>query len=212
MSDFATFVFEQLAPPPLRVLEIGCGREGGLVPVLAEAGYDVLGVDPEAPEGERFARAPFQSLEGTWDAVVAGRMLHHVEPLDESLDLLASLAPLLLVDEFAWNRIDDAARDWYEGQYRLLRAAGAEPPGPSSLEEWRWLHPGLHPDDVLLPALRARYEERTFERLPYLFRWLQGPSSEALEQSLVDAGAFPSIGYRWAGSTTSTTRSSPADR
>ena len=220
VPDFATFVFEQLPPPPLRVLEIGCGREGGLVEQLAAAGYDVLGVDPNAPEGERFVRDTFQHAAardslvraGSWDAVVAGRMLHHVEPLEESLDLLATLAPLLVVDEFAWNRIDDAARDWYEGQYRMLRAAGAEPPGPSSLEEWRWRHPGLHPDDVLLPALRARYDERAFELLPYLHRWLDGPSSEALEQSLVDAGALPAIGYRWAGSSTSTTRSSAADR
>jgi len=62
-------------------------------------------------------------------------------------------------------------------------------------------------------ALRARYEERAFERLPYMHRWLGGPSSEALEQSLVDAGAFPAIGYRWAGSArTSTTFSSAASR
>ncbi|HET8528974.1 MAG TPA: class I SAM-dependent methyltransferase [Gaiellaceae bacterium] len=216
MPDFATFVFEQLPPPPQRVLEIGCGREGGLVGVLADAGYGVLGVDPDAPGGERFVRATFQQaaasnsllLAGEWDAVVAGRVLHHLEPLGESLDLLATLAPLLVVDEFAWNRIDDAAREWYEGQHRMLRAAGAEPPGPPSLEEWRERHPDLHPDDVLLPALRERYEERAFARLPYMYRWLGGPSSEALEQSLVDAGAFPAIGYRWAGSSTSMTRSS----
>jgi hypothetical protein len=32
-----------------------------------------------------------------------------------------------------------------------------------------------------------------------LTRWLRGPSSEALEQTLIDAGAIPAIGYRWAG-------------
>ena len=199
MSDFATFVFEQLPPPPLRVLEIGCGREGGLVEPLAAAGYDVVGVDPHAPEGDRFVRTQFQSLDGGWDAAVAGRVLHHVNPLEEGLDTLVSLAPLLVVDEFAANRIDAAAQDWYEGQHRMLRAAGAEPYGPPSLDEWRERHPGLHPDDVLLPALRERYEERAFERVPYLYRWLEGPSSEGLEQSLIAAGAFPPIGYRWAG-------------
>jgi len=213
VSDFATFVFEQLPPPPLRVLEIWCGREGGLVEQLAARGYDVLGVDPDAPEGERFVRAEFQSLDGAWDAAVAGRMLHHVNPLGESLDTLASLAPLLVVDEFAWNRIDASAQDWYEGQHRMLRAAGVEPYGPASLDDWRGRHAGLHPDDLLLPELRARYDELAFERLPYLHRWLGGPSSEALEQSLVDAGAFPAIGYRWAGSArTSTTRSSAPSR
>jgi hypothetical protein len=206
--DFSTFVFDQLPPPPCRVLEIGCGREGGLVEELAARGYDALGVDPDAPEGDRFVRAEFQTLDGQWDAVVAGRVLHHVNPLGESLDKLAQLAPLLVVDEFAWNLIDAAAQDWYEGQHRMLRAAGAQPYGPASLDEWRLHHQGLHADDLLLRELRARYDEIAFERIPYMHRWLGGPSSEALEQSLVDAGAFPAIGYRWAGSSTSTTFSS----
>ena len=195
------------------MLESGCGDRGVLVYDLTAAGYDVLGADPHAPKGVRFVRAEFQELEGEWDAAFAGRMLHHVHPLGASLDRLASLAPLLVVDEFAWNRIDPAAQEWYEQQYRMLRAAGADPSGPASLDEWRLRHSDLHPDHVVLDALRARYEERAFERLPYMHRWLGGPSSEALEQSLVDAGAFPAIGYRWAGSArTSTTFSSAASR
>jgi hypothetical protein len=199
VPTFATFVFEQLPPPPCRILEIGCGEVGGLVGVLADAGYDVLGADPRAPEGERFVQVPFQELDGEWDAVVAGRVLHHVEPLEDSLDRLATLAPLLVADEFAPNRIDAAAQDWYEGQHRLLRAAGVEPIGPPSLDEWRGRHRGLHSDDTLLAALRERYDERAFERIPYLHRWLGGPSSEALEQTLVGASAFPAVGYRWSG-------------
>jgi hypothetical protein len=197
--DFSTFVFDQLPPPPRRVLEVGCGREGGLVEQLVAHGYDALGVDPHAPEGDRFLRDEFQNVSGQWDAVVAGRVLHHVNPLGESLDHLAALAPLLLVDEFAWNLIDAAAQDWYEGQHRMLRAAGAEPYGPASLDDWRLRHAGLHPDELVLRELRARYDEIAFERVPYMHRWLGGPSSEALEQTLVDAGAFPAIGYRWAG-------------
>ena len=200
------------------MLEVGCGREGGLVELLAERGYDVIGVDPEAPDGERFIRQTFQEaasnslLLDPFDAVVAGRVLHHVHPLDEGLDLLSSLAPLLLVDEFAWDRIDAAAQDWYEGQHRLLAAAGAEPYGPASLDDWRLRHQGLHPHDVLLAGLRERYDELVLEWVPYLHRWLGGPASEALEQTLVDACAFPAIGYRWAGASTSTTRSSAASR
>jgi hypothetical protein len=82
----------------------GCGHEGGLVELLAGAGYEVLGVDPHAPDGDRFVHSTFQELEGEWDAVVAGRVLHHVRPLDEGLDLRASFAPLLIVDEFAPER------------------------------------------------------------------------------------------------------------
>jgi hypothetical protein len=202
--DFATFVLDQLPPPPRRVLEIGCGDEGGLVELLAQRGYHVVGIDPHAPDGDRFLRTTFQDavrnglLPGKWDAVVAGRVLHHVRPLDESIALLASLAPLLLVDEFAPDKIDAAAQDWYEAQHRLLRASGIDH-GPASLDVWRRRHPDLHPHDVLLAALRAHYDELALEWLPYLHRWLAGPTSEALEESLVSAGAFERIGYRWAG-------------
>lgn len=187
------------------MLEVGCGREGGLVELLAAHGYDVVGVDPDAPAGVRYLQLTFQDatsnslLLGRFDAVVAGRVLHHVHPLDDGLDLLASLAPLLLVDEFAWDRIDPAAQSWYEGQHRLLVAAGAQPYGPPRLDEWRLRHQDLHPHERLLAALRERYDERVLEWLPYMHRWLGGPASEALEQSLVDVGAFPAIGYRWAG-------------
>lgn len=212
VADFGTFVLKQLPPPPQRVLEVGCGHEGGLVELLAGAGYEVLGVDPHAPDGERFTRAEFQELDGEWDAVVAGRVLHHVNPLDEGLDILASFAPLLIVDEFASDRIDHAAQDWYEGQHRMLRASGIEPNGPADLDEWRERHPGLHPHVVVLAGLRARYDELEFEWLPYLSRWLGGPSSESLEQTLIDAELIPAIGYRWAGVRTSTTRSAAASR
>jgi hypothetical protein len=206
---FIDFVLNQLPPPPRRVLEVGCGAEGGLVPALVEAGYDAVGVDPEAPDGGRFVRGTFQALESNpprnsllegWDAVVAGRVLHHVRPLAPGIDRLAELAPLLLVDEFAWERIDERAQSWYEARYRVVSDAGGDPPGPPRLDEWRSRHPDLHRHTDLLGALRARYEERTLEWLPYLHRWLGDPSSEALEQELVTAGSVPAIGWRWAGS------------
>lgn len=199
MSDFATFVLSQLPPPPAHVLEIGCGDAGGVVFALVDAGYDAIGVDPRAPVGERFRQSDFRAVDGAFDAVVAGRVLHHVHPLDEALDRVATFAPRLIVDEFAWDRIDEAARDWYEAQRRLLVAAGADPPGPASIDEWRTRHTDLHPHRALLDGLRARYREAAFEWRPYLYRWLGGPSSEALEQTLVDIEAFPPTGWRWAG-------------
>ena len=199
MSDFATFVLDQLPPPPGRVLEVGCGKEGGLVDAARGAGYDVLGVDPDAPDGRAFRRARFEDVDGEYDAVVAGRVLHHVNPLDEGIAKLARLAPLLVVDEFAPTASTRARSDWYEGQRRMLARGRREPPGPPDLDEWATRHPGLHPQDTLLAALRAHYDERVLEWVPYLHRWLGGPSSEALEQTLVGAGAIPAIGYRWAG-------------
>ena len=197
--DFTDFVLSNLPPAPARVLEVGCGDAGGVVPALTAAGYEALGVDPLAPAGPSYRQVDFREVEGAFDAVVAGRVIHHLHPLDEAVDALAGLAPVLIVDEFAWDRIDAAAQDWYEGQYRMLAAAGAEPKAPPLLDEWRVKHPDMHTHGVVLDALRARYEERTLEWIPYLHRWLRGPASEALETSLVAAGAFPAIGWRWAG-------------
>ena len=207
---FATFVLSQLPPVPARVLEIGCGRAGGVAPALASAGYDVLAIDPDAPSGSLYRQITVEELDdpGPFDAVVAGRVLHHVHLLGPVLDKLARLAPLLLLDEFAWNHMDEPTVDWYESQHRVLVAAGREPKGPSNLAGWRARHTDLHPYETLRRELDARYEERRFEWRPYFYRWLGGPASESLEQALIAAGAIRPIGFRYAGVRTETVRSS----
>ena len=184
------------------MLEIGCGDRGGAVFALEAAGYEPLGIDPHAPEGRRFRALTLEELDdqGPFLAVVASRVLHHVTPLDAALDKLARLAPLVVVDDFAPERIDEGAREWYRGQYRALRLAGQEPPGPPDLDAWREAHAGLHPSAAMLAALRARYDERFFEERPYLHRWLGGVATESLEETLVSAGAIPAIGWRFVGS------------
>ena len=207
---FATFVLSQLPPVPARVLEIGCGRAGGVAPALASAGYDVLAIDPDAPSGSLYRQITVEELDdpGPFDAVVAGRVLHHVHLLGPVLDKLARLAPLLLLDEFAWNHMDEPTVDWYESQHRVLVAAGREPKGPSNLAGWRARHTDLHPYETLRRELDARYEERRFEWRPYFYRWLGGPATESLEQALIAAGAIRPIGFRYAGVRTETVRSS----
>jgi hypothetical protein len=197
--DFTDFVLSHLPPPPGRVLDVGCGDAGGVVPALVEAGYDAYGVDPHAPAGPRYRHGDFREVDETFDAVVAGRVLHHVNPLGDGLDRIAGMAPLLIVDEFAGDLIDGAGEDWYDNQYRILAAAGSPPQAPPSIAEWRAKHPDLHPHAVVLDGLRERYDEIALEWIPYFHRWLRGPSSEALETSLVGAGAFPAVGWRWAG-------------
>jgi hypothetical protein len=201
VSDFLEFVLSRLPRAPARVLEVGCGVEGGLTPALADAGYDVLGIDPDAPEGPLFRSVTLEDLDdpGPFAAVVASRVLHHVAPLGPALDKLARLAPLLLVDEFAPERIDAPTREWYESQRRRLVAAGGEPLGPGDLREWATRHPDLHPSHVVLGELDARYETRHLEWRPYLYRWLGDPASEEPERGLIDAGAIRALGFRYAG-------------
>jgi SAM-dependent methyltransferase len=139
------FVLSQLPQPPARVLEVGCG-EGDLAWALDAAGYDVVAVDPEAPEGRIFRRTTIEAFDepGPFDAVVASRSLHHVENLGGVLDKLLRLTdgPLIL-NEFAWDR--------------------REPMTP----EWEEEHAGLHGYSVMRPELDARLEERFFEWRPY---------------------------------------------
>ena len=201
MTAFTNFLLDQLPPPPARVLEIGCGPTGGVTPALVAHGYDASAIDERAPEGERFRQITLEQLEEPteFDAVVAERVFHHVHPLAEGLDKVARLAPLFVLDEFAWERIDEATSDWYERQHRTLRAAGREPHGPPDLAEWRAAWDDLHPSDELLRELRKRFHERHYEDRPYLYRWLDGPATAPLEQALVDAGAIRPIGFRWVG-------------
>jgi hypothetical protein len=212
--DFAAYVRDHLPEPPARVLEVGCGREGGVAPMLAEAGYEVLAVDPEAPEGPLYRRVTIEALDvdGPFDAVVAGRVLHHVHPLGAALDKLGRLAPLVILDEFAWNHVDEPTSDWYEGQHRVLVAAGRKPKGPPDLAEWRERHADLHTYETLRSELDARYEQRHFEWRPYFYRWLDGPVTESLEEGLIAAGAIRPIGFRYAGVRTATDRSAAASR
>src|SRR5262249_8788386 len=124
-DGFLDYALSRLPPPPSRVLEVGCGDEGGISPALAEAGYDVLAIDPRAPEGAIFRRVRLEELDapGPFDAAVAGRVLHHVDPLGPAVDRLAGLAPLLILDEFSCDRVDSAARAWYREQYLGLEPA-----------------------------------------------------------------------------------------
>ena len=198
--EFAAFVLSQLPARRLHVLEVGCGREGGVAPALAAAGHEVLAIDPEAPEGPLYRQVALEELDdpGPFNAVVAGRVLHHVHPLGPALDKLAALAPLLVLDEFAWNHMDERTVAWYEHRHRELRAVGSEPKGPPDLADWRAEHDDLHTYETLRAEIDARYDERHFEWRPYLYRWFDDPSEE-LERALIADGTIRPIGFRYVG-------------
>jgi SAM-dependent methyltransferase len=189
-----------LLPPPARVLEVGCGA-GELARALDAAGYEVVAIDPEAPAGRIFRRVTLEQLEepGPFDLAVADRVLHHVHPLEPALDKLARLAPLLVLDEFAWERIDPGTQAWYEELHRRLEAEGIDPQGPPDLDQWRLKHADLHPSDRLLDALAGRYTERNFERRPYFYRWLKLAEVEEAELKAIERGEISPVGLRYLG-------------
>ncbi len=201
------FVLGELPPPAARVLEIGCGA-GKLALDVAEAGYDVLAIDPEAPEGAIFRQTTLEELDetGTFDAVVASRSLHHIADLEAAIERIQALlrpnGRLILV-EFAWERMDPDTADWYLGQQLALEAAGRLDDVPRSLEDalaaWEEEHRGLHAGEAMRVSLSRCFRELRFERTPYLHRTLGGVASEALEETLIDAGVIRALGFRWVG-------------
>ncbi len=207
MTPFEPYLKGLLPEPPARVLDVGCGQ-GELTTALAVAGYDVLGIDPVAPAGERFRRVKLEELaaeDGAYDAIVAGFSLHHVADLDHALDKIVELLRpdgLIVLDEFAWDLMDDPTLDWFYGQRRALAAAG-HGEAPASFDEqrseWDADHVGLHGYDAMRAALAARFSEHTFEWTPFLYRLVGGPATLALEQALVDAAAIRPLGFRYAG-------------
>ena len=206
-STFLEFAREYLPAPPGRLLDVGCGQ-GELTTALAVAGYDVLGIDPLAPQGDLFRRVRLEDLdddEGGFDAVVAAHSLHHIRDLAHGLDRVAALlrpGAVLVLNEFGWNLMDEPTLDWLYGQQRALAAAG-HGEAPASLEEfreeWEATHLGLHGYEVLRRELEQRFEERAFMWTPFLHRLLGGVATEVLEQALIDAGAIQPLDFRWAG-------------
>jgi SAM-dependent methyltransferase len=145
MTSLTEFVLSQLPPAPGEVLEVGCGG-GDLARAVADAGYDVVAIDPEAPDGKLFRRTTIEAFDepGPFDAVVASLSLHHVHDLPGALDKVVRLVrgPLVL-NEFAWDRLEPMTPEWEEE------------------------HEGLHGYAVMRPELDARFEERFFEWRPY---------------------------------------------
>jgi SAM-dependent methyltransferase len=181
----AEFVLAELPPPPASVLEVGCGG-GGLARVLAAAGYDVLAIDPEAPDGPLFRRTTIEDLNetGPVDAVVASRSLHHVSDLALALDNVAALlraGGLVIIDDFAWERLGAASAD----------CVGIE------LDEWRVEHGDLHTSEAMLKALDERFTRRTLSRGPYLYREVRRVVDEQAERELVEAGRIEALGFRY---------------
>ena len=205
---FDDWAREHLPPPPARILDVGCGQ-GELTTALAAAGYDAIGIDPSAPQGERFRRIRLEDVDpvedGPFDAVVAARSLHPIRDLDLALDRIAALlvpGGVLVLEEVGWDLADEPTLDWLYGQRRALAAAG-HGEAPVSLEamreEWDADHLGVHGFERLRSELGARFDELAFERTPFLHRLLGGVATEVLEGALVDAGAIQALGFRWAG-------------
>lgn len=195
-------VREWLPSPPARVVEIGCGALGGFVPMLRSAGYEAIGVDPEAPGGEDFRRVEFErlELEGAVDAVIASASLHHVEDPAEvigRIDEILAPGARVIVIEWDWKAFDEQTAEWCfarlerDGEHDWLRhhrdrwvASGL--PWSDYLANWA-REERIHPAAELLRLLDERFHREHLALGPYFFADL-AETSEKDEVAAIAAG------------------------
>jgi SAM-dependent methyltransferase len=200
------FVAAHLPPAPARVLDVGCG-EGALTHELIGRGYEARGIDPEAPEGPAFERIGLEDLrvEGRYDVAIAVVSLHHVADLALAVERLAdALVPggLLLVDEFDRERLDPPTTAWWWRQRQALAAAGvgSEHEHTSAEEQHAAVQDNLahiYTWDTVRAALAERFEERSVERVEYLYRYETHLALQPLERAMIEMDAIRPTGVRY---------------
>lgn len=174
--------------------------------MMRSAGYEAVGVDPEAPDGPWYERTEFEQypVPGPAGAVVACTSLHHVADLGEVLDRVgAALVPggALVVVEWARERFDEATarwcfdrlpaapldeHDWLRRRRDEWQASGL--PWEGYCRAWAE-EEGLHAGGDIVRELDARFDQRFLASGPYYFPDLADVSEEE-EQAAIAAGAI----------------------
>jgi SAM-dependent methyltransferase len=185
--ELLAFVSAWLPELPARVLEVGCG-DGELSRRLASAGWDVTGIDPEAPRDGPFVRATLEEFHSDvpFDATVAIRSLHHLDDLDRALANLASLLRprgRLVLFEFAAEHVDAATASWLTERDLPLPVADEH-----RSEVWEL--------GRLRGELEARFSELLADPAPYLAREAGRPEQEAEERAAIEDGTLAPSGMR----------------
>jgi SAM-dependent methyltransferase len=197
LTELLRYVRASLPTPPTRVLEIGAG-DGELARALRADGYDVLAIDPD-PRGADVRRDALIDLDepaASFDAALAVTSLHHVEPLEESVERLAQLlipGGVLVVDEFDVGTFDEPAAEWWLRQRQALGSA-AEKSAAELVAEHR-AH--LHPLTRIVAALEPRFDVEAPEVGPYLYRWNLDESLRDEELDAISRDEIPAVGARF---------------
>jgi len=211
-----------LPAAPARILEVGCGR-GALAAALADLGFQVTGVDRDAEAVEATTErgvvaihGDVHDISGEYDVVLFTRSLHHAENLDGILEhavrLLADSGQII-IEEFAWERVDHRAAGFLYDNRAMLVAAGlldADHPSGDLLDAWIVGHHSLLQGSAMLAALGRLGTDLTTVPTSILWRLVDGrggtwiePDTRAddaldamcaAEERRIGAGELPAVG------------------
>jgi len=170
--------------------------------MLRSSGYEAVGVDPEAPDGEDYRRVAFEQLEPLQgiDAVVASTSLHHVVDPEEVIDRVASTLTrrgTLVVVEWAWEAFDEPTAQWCFERLGPDEETGwlhrrrdewmaSGQPWSVSLRDWAQKEQ-LHPAETLLRLLDRRFDREHLAQGPYFFPDLVETTEED-ERAAIESG------------------------
>lgn len=227
-TAIASWVLEQLPPSPT-ILEVGAG-DGAMASILSDRGARVIAIEPNADRAKAciergitcicasYPDCLSQIQHSDFDAVFFGRVLHHIEDLDGALvgaKRLLNAQGILIADEFAWEDASPKMAAWIHGLISVGLALEVVPAdiwdvtlGPEDC--WAKVHTdhGVHTGHTMMQALAVHFELLTEERVPYMFRNLEGylagseimaDAAESLyriESRLISEGEIEALGLR----------------
>jgi SAM-dependent methyltransferase len=202
------FALSWLPQAPAQVLEVGAGT-GELARTLSEAGYKITAIDPKPTEDDIVRSVSLESFDddGPYDSVVASRSLHHIHDLEAAVEKLVGLLRPdghLILNEFAWDRLDTPTAEWLYEQKRQGEVDSQQENDHQSFGEWKtqWKeeHADLHGFDEMLTALRRWFQRRHFAWYPYLStEYLDGDDAKMTECDLIANGEINATGFRYVG-------------
>ena len=208
-----TWVRGELGLGSKRILEVGCGR-GEVAVGLVRDGHEVVAIDTDADcvaharslgvtayvmefphTGAEIASKPF-------DVVLFARVLHHIGELSLACERAASLlAPggKVVLEDFAWERVDEETAAWIFDLFCMGRTLGFVPD-----DAWNWdaepmafwreafVEHKLHTGDAMLSALARQFVIGSTATAPYIYRWFaqyleHRDGGYALTRAILDA-------------------------
>ncbi|MBK6428024.1 MAG: class I SAM-dependent methyltransferase [Blastocatellia bacterium] len=193
-AETAAFLLEWLGDSHRRVIEVGAG-DGHVAEVLGQRGHEVVAIDTDAESVARARARGVDAREARWpeftsepvDAVVFTRSLHHIDDLEGAIARACELVVpkgLVIVEDFAFESLDDAMVGWFHDHLRVIAAAtDLDAPGDSfvarvlaggnaaaihAVEPHRDLHSWTRMRDALTEGL-SPVDARS---APYFYRYL----------------------------------------